>query len=62
MALDDPITYRAGLHSLDSAAASYKFHHGNEFLIVSLSPDRYKEMGRPGWIHVVVTPIHQPVM
>jgi hypothetical protein len=54
----DPITYRVALHSLDSAAANYKFKNGEEHLTVSLSPDRFARMGRPGWVEVVVTPIN----
>lgn len=54
----EPITYRVPLHSLDSAAASYKFTNAEEFAAVSISPDRFVSMGRPGWIEVVVTPIN----
>ena len=56
--MSEPIAYRVGLHSLDSAAANFKFQAGAEHLSVSMSPDRYRDMGRPGWIEVVVTPIN----
>lgn len=54
----EPTTYRVGLHSLDSAAANFRFRNGEEHLTVSMSPDRFVDMGRPGWIEVVVTPIN----
>lgn len=56
--MDESITYRVGLHSLDSAAANFEFTNAEEHLAVSMSPDRFVSMGRPGWIHVVVAPIN----
>lgn len=55
--MTEAITYRAGLHSLDSAGAHYKFRNGQDYLSVSVDPDRFASMGRPGWIEIVVTPI-----
>lgn len=52
------VTYRAHLISLDTAGAKYRWTNGiHETVTLHVDADRFKSMGRPGWVEVAVTPI-----
>lgn len=55
--MSETITFRLHIHSLDSAGASFKWASGVQTTSLFVDADRFKELGRPGWVEITVTPI-----